>query len=99
MTGRLIIDSIEQGRYGDEIKELFTVLNKWEKVIIADGIQDKYNYLREIEVFKKVFKSIYSDSLIYDFLGKEEELVLFINEKKTPENQKKKDLSKSCFCL
>ncbi len=97
LTGRLIIDSIEQGRYGDEIKELFTVLNKWEKVIIADGIQDKYNYLREIEVFKKVFKSIYSDSLIYDFLGKEEELVLFINEKKTPENRKKERLIEKLF--
>ena len=97
LTGRLIIKSIEQGRYGGEIRELFTILNKWEKVIVADGIQDKYNYLREIEVFKKVFKSIYSDSLIYDFPGKEEELVLFINEKKTPKNQKKEKLLEKLF--
>ena len=45
----------------------------------------------------KVFKSIYSDSLIYDFLGKEEELVLFINEKKTPGNRKKERLIEKLF--
>ena len=97
LTGRLIINSIEGGKYGDEVKELFRVLNKREKVTVADGIQDKYNYLREIEVFKKVFKSIYPDSLIYDSLDKEEELVLFINEKKTPENRKKEKLLEKLF--
>ena len=97
LTSRLIIESIKSGRYGNEIRELFRILNRREKVIIADGIQDKYNYLREIEVFKKVFKSIYPDSLIYDSLDKEEELVLFINEKKTPENRKKEKLLEKLF--
>ena len=97
LTSRLIIESIESGRYGDEIRELFRILNKREKVTVADGIQDKYNYLREIEVFKKVFKSVYPDSLIYDSLDKEEELVLFINEKKTPENRKKEKLLEKLF--
>ena len=97
LTSRLIIDSIESGRYGGGICELFKVLNKREKVIVADGIQDKYNYLIEIEVFKKVFKSIYPDSLIYDLPDKEEELVLFINEKKTPENRKKEKLLEKLF--
>lgn len=97
LTSRLIIQNMENGRYGSEIQGLFKVLNKREKVIIADGIQDKYNYLKEIEAFKKVFKSIYPDSLVYDFLEKEEELILFINEKKDEKNKKKEKLIEKLF--
>lgn len=97
ILNRLITAGIENGRYGHEIKDLFKVLNKSEKIILSNGIQDKYKYNRELEVFKKVFKKIYLDSIIYDSLENEERIVIYINEKKTEENRKKELLIEKLF--
>ena len=97
ILNRLITAGIESGRYGYEIKDLFKVLNKSEKIILSNGIQDKYKYNRELEVFKKVFKKIYSDSIIYDSLENEERIVIYINERKTEENRKKELLIEKLF--
>ena len=97
ILNRIIIRELEEGRYGEEIQEYFGILNRWEKIIIADGIQDKYKYEREWEIFKKVMSKIYKDSIIYDSIDEQEKIIIYINEKKTPENKKKEFLIEKLF--
>jgi hypothetical protein len=97
IISRLLINRIESGRYGEEIQNLFEVLSGEEKTIIADGIQDKYNSSKELEIFKKVVRKIYFDSLIYDMPENEKKVIIYINQKKTKNNRKKIKLIKSFF--
>ena len=76
ILNRIIIRDLEEGRYGKEIQECFSVLNRREKIVIADGIQDKYRYDREWEIFKKVMSKIYKDSIIYDSIDEQEKIML-----------------------
>ena len=97
IMNRLIEQKIESGRYGESVKENFKVLTRIEKIIIADGLQDKYKCMKELEVFKKVFSKIYIDSIIYDSLEEQEQIILYINEEKTEENKKKEKLIEKLF--
>ena len=97
IMNRLIEQKIESGRYGESVKENFEILTRREKIIIADGLQDKYKCMKELEVFKKVFSKIYRDSIIYDSLEEQEQIVLYINEEKTKENKKKERLIEELF--
>lgn len=97
IISRLLIERITSGRYGDEIRDLFGLLSNDEKTAIADGIQDKYNYSKELEIFKKIIKKIYFDSLVYDKLEDEKKIIIYINQKKTEENIKKMKLIKFFF--
>ena len=97
ILNRIIIRELEEGRYGEEIQECFGVLNRKEKIIIADGIQDKYKYEREWEIFKKVMSKIYRDSIIYDSINEQEKIIIYINEKKTAGNKKKELLIEKLF--
>ena len=97
ILNRIIIRELEEGRYGEEIQECFGVLNRKEKIIIADGIQDKYKYEREWEIFKKVMSKIYRDSIIYDSIDEQEKIIIYINEKKTVKNKKKELLIEKLF--
>ena len=97
ILSRLIINDIENGVFGEKVNGFFRELNKKEKMIIAGGLQDKYKYDRELEVFKKVFKKIYPDSIIYDSLDDEEKLVLFINYENTKKNKQKEKVVEMLF--
>ncbi len=97
ILNRIIIRELEEGRYGEEIQKCFSVLNRREKIAIADGIQDKYRYDREWEIFKKVMSKIYKDSIIYDSIDEQEKIIIYINEKKTAENKKKELLIEKLF--
>ena len=97
ILNRVIIRELEEGRYGEEIQDCFSVLNRREKIIIADGLQDKYKYDREWEIFKNVMSKIYKDSIIYDSIDEEEKIIIYINEKKTAGNKKKELLIEKLF--
>lgn len=56
-----------------------------------------YNFLDMLEAFKKVFKAIFSDSIIYDRLTSETNIVIYLNYKKTKENMLKVDFIKEMF--
>jgi hypothetical protein len=97
ILNRIIIRELEEGRYGEEIQEYFGVLNRREKIIIADGIQDKYKYEREWEIFKKVMSKMYKDSIIYDSIDEQEKVIIYINKKKSADNKKKYLLIEKLF--
>mgnify|MGYP003615772779 CR=1 FL=1 len=97
ILNRLIVNDIENGVYGEKLRFFFKELKKKEKLIIAGGLQDKYKYDKELEVFKKIFKKIYPDSIIYDSLDDEERLVLFMNYENTKKNKNKEKVIEMLF--
>ena len=84
-----MVKNIEKGAFGEEVKENFKVFKEYEKVIIADGLYCMYNYLDTLEAFKKVFKEIFPDSIIYDKLTSQTNIVIYLNYKKNKKNQEK----------
>ena len=92
-----MVKNIEKGAFGEDIKGNFKVFKEYEKVIIADGLYCMYNFLDMLEAFKKVFKAIFSDSIIYDRLTSETNIVIYLNYKKTKENMLKVDFIKEMF--
>ena len=92
-----MVKNIQKGAFGEDIKGNFKVFKEYEKVIIADGLYCMYNFLDMLEAFKKVFKAIFSDSIIYDRLTSETNIVIYLNYKKTKENMLKVDFIKEMF--
>ena len=92
-----MVKNIEKGAFGEDIKGNFKVFKEYEKVIIADGLYCMYNFLDMLEAFKKVFKAIFSDSIISDRLTSETNIVIYLNYKKTKENMLKVDFIKEMF--
>jgi len=92
-----MVKNIEKGAFGENIKSNFKVFKEYEKVVIADGLYCMYNYLNMLEAFKKVFKTIFSDSIIYDRLTSETNIVIYLNYKQTKENILKVNFIKEMF--
>lgn len=92
-----MVKNIEKGAFGEKIKEDFKIFREYEKVIIADGLYCMYNYLDMLESFKKVFKYIFPDSIIYDRLTSETNIVIYLNYKNNKINQLKVNFIKEMF--
>lgn len=92
-----MVKNIEKGAFGKKIRDDFKIFKEYEKVIIADGLYCMYNYLDMLESFKKVFKAIFLDSIIYDRLTSETNIVIYLNYKKTKENKTKVEFIKEMF--
>lgn len=92
-----MVKNIEKGAFGEKIRDDFKIFKEYEKVIIADGLYCMYNYLDMLESFKKVFKAIFLDSIIYDRLTSETNIVIYLNYKKTKENKTKVEFIKEMF--
>ena len=56
-----------------------------------------YNYLGMIDSFKKAVKQIFKDSLIYDKLTSDTNIVVYLNYPKNIENQTKIKFIKEMF--
>ena len=56
-----------------------------------------YCYLNMIEAFKKSIKKIFKDSIIYDNLSSDTNLVIYLKYMKTEENIKKVEFLKEIF--
>lgn len=92
-----MVKNIEKGAFGEKIRDDFKIFKEYEKVIIVDGLYCMYNYLDMLESFKKVFKAIFLDSIIYDRLTSETNIVIYLNYKKTKENKTKVEFIKEMF--
>ena len=88
---------IENGCFGKDSTKLFKLFKEYEKHIIVDILYDMYCYLNMIEAFKKSIKKIFKDSIIYDNLSSDTNLVIYLNYMKTEENIKKVEFLKEIF--
>lgn len=92
-----MIKNIEKGAFGENIKLNFLIFKEYEKVIITDGLYHMYNFLSMLESFKRVFKAIFPDSIVYDRLTSKTNIVIYINYRKTKENILKVNFIKKMF--
>lgn len=88
---------IEKGCFGKESTNLFKLFKEYEKHIVVDILYDMYCHLNMIEAFKKSIKKIFKDSIIYDNLSSDTNLVIYLNYIKTEENIKKVEFLKEIF--
>lgn len=84
-----IIEDIEKGVFGVEVKELFEYFLDFEKYRIAEVLYDLYSFENRMEAYKRAIKKIFEDSIIYDNNFSEEILVIYINKQEITENIKK----------
>lgn len=92
-----IVKTIENGAFGEEIGENFKIFKEYEKVTIAEGIHSMYNHLNLLEVFKQVFKQVFPDSIIYDRLTSQTNIIIYLNYKKSKSNILKINFIKDMF--
>ncbi|AVQ29100.1 hypothetical protein C4N20_13725 [Fusobacterium ulcerans] len=88
---------IEKGCFGKDSTKLFKLFKEYEKHIVVDILYDMYCHLNMIEAFKKSIKKIFKDSIIYDNLSSDTNLVIYLNYIKTDENIKKVEFLKEIF--
>lgn len=92
-----IVKNIKNGVLGEEVRKDFEAFKEYEKTIIADILHCMYNYLGMIDSFKKAVKQIFKDSLIYDKLTSDTNVVVYLNYPKNIENQTKIKFIKEMF--
>ncbi|MGL6065076.1 MAG: hypothetical protein ACRC0S_08340 [Fusobacteriaceae bacterium] len=92
-----IVKDIKEGAFGKEIKALFKNFKEYEKYVVADVLYSMYNKLGLIESFKKAFKMIFSDSIIYNNISSTTNIVIYLNYVKNKSNLNKVKLLKELF--
>ncbi len=92
-----LIEDLENGVFGGNIKELLSNFNEVEKYKLAENLHDLYTYDNRMEAYKKGIKKIFNDSIIYDNNFNKEVLVVYINAEETFENKKKLELINILF--
>lgn len=92
-----IVKDIKNGAFGKEIKNFFKSFKEYEKYIVADILYSMYNQLGLVESFKKAFKLIFSDSIIYNNISSTTNLVIYLNYRRSNSNLNKIKLLKELF--
>lgn len=92
-----IVKDIKNGAFGKEIKNFFKSFKEYEKYIVADVLYSMYNQFGLIESFKKAFKLIFSDSIIYDNISSTTNLVIYLNYSRNKNNLNKVKVLKELF--
>ncbi|WP_278538974.1 hypothetical protein [Fusobacterium varium] len=88
---------IERGCFGEDSKKKFQLFKDYEKHIIVDILYDMYCHLDMITAFKKAIKKIFKDSIIYDNLSSDSNLVIYLNYKGNETNIQKVEFLKEIF--
>ena len=89
VISRDIINEIEEGYHGENEKILFQEFSLEEKLFIAENIYELYTFEENLEVFRKVIKYMFRDSLLYDNIYSETKIVIYINYLKNSKNLNK----------
>ena len=92
-----IIKDIENNCFGEKSKNLFVLFKEYEKYMVADIICSMYEQLGMIDSFRKVVKLVFKDSIIYDRLSSDTNLVLYLNYPKSKRNLGKVEFIKEIF--
>lgn len=91
-----IIKGIKNGNLGEDLKENILLFKGYEQHMIADLLYEMYNTLNMIDSFKKIIKLIFPDSIIYDNVSSQRNLILYLNYPRI-ENRKKFKIIKKIF--
>lgn len=92
-----IIRNIEQGYFGKELKENFSIFSKKEKRYIANGIMSLYETSECIFILKKVTKEVFTKAYIFSNTDNKDEVVFYLRVKETQVNHKKIEFIKYLF--
>lgn len=92
-----IVRNIKKGCYGGANSELYKSFKEFEKYIVADIICAMYGQLGMIDAFKKAIKLIFKDSIVYDKLSSNTNLVLYLNYPETEDNENKVKFMQEIF--
>lgn len=94
---RFIIEDIERGIFGEEIKDKFALFDKEEKNIIAHNILKLYITAEALYLLKDTIRKIFKNSTIYVNYEKKDELLFYIPYTRNDINEAKVDLIKEFF--
>lgn len=93
----IIAKNVENGEFGENAKIYFEYLSKDEKRIVAKYLKKYYDEESSMNIFLRVFKEIFLDSIVYLDRLKKRNIVLYVNYKKTKENRMKIKLLTELF--
>jgi hypothetical protein len=89
---KFILEDLENGIFGEEVKEKIRFFNLEEKYLIAQNILDLYTTGQTMYILKNIVKSIFKNSIIYSNTDEKEELIFYIGEEKNEVIEKKLNL-------
>ena len=92
-----IVKNILSGRYGEKVSERTAKLKRVEQLSLAEVIYDSQQNVTTINCLKKIMKKFFENSIVYDNLYSEKNIVLFIGEEKTEESKNKYLIIKKVF--
>lgn len=93
----IIAKNVENGEFGENAKIYFEYLSKDEKRIVAKYLKKYYDEESSMNIFLRVFKEVFLDSIVYLDRLKKRNIVLYVNYKKTKENRMKIKLLTELF--
>lgn len=94
---RFVLRDIDNGIFGNGIKEKINYFNKDEKEIIAGNIIRIYGMGEAIYLFKDTVKKIFKKSLIYANREEKDELIVYAGQKKNHYSRQKMELIRELF--
>ncbi len=92
-----VIKNIEQGYFGDELRENISIFNNKERRYLANGILSMYETTECIFILKKVTKEIFTKAYIFSNTDNKDEVVFFLRVKETEINRMKIEFIKHLF--
>ncbi len=92
-----VIKNIEQGYFGDELRENISIFYSNEKRYLANGILSMYETTECIFILKKVTKEIFTKAYIFSNTDNKDEVVFFLRVKETEINRMKIEFIKHLF--
>lgn len=94
-----IVKGIKNGDLGEFFKKNILLFKEYEQHMIGDLLYEMYNGLNMLDSFKKIIKLVFSDSIIYDKVSSQKNLILYLNYSKEENKKKFKVIKKFFFQL
>ena len=92
-----LVKNILSGSYGGKTTERMEKLKRYEQIYIAEIIYDSQQNMTIINCLKKIMKKFFKNSIVYDNLYSDKNIVLYIGEEKTEESMNKYMIIKKFF--
>ncbi|MEK5332338.1 iron-dependent peroxidase [Lysinibacillus sp. FSL W8-0992] len=94
---RFILRDIEANVFGNEVRHNIHAFSKKEKEIVVLNMLKLYQTGEEIYLLKDTFKRLFKGCLIYIKSEEQDELLIYISQKKSQQNEQKVQLIQEIF--
>ena len=92
-----MIKDLEQGYFGEYIKQKINVFTAEEKKILANNLLKLYETGENIYLLRDTIKKIFTNTYIFSNAQEKDEIIFFLRTKKTEQKQQKLEVIKYLF--